>query len=90
MAQKKKPGARGGRSKAAPAGSKRLWLWVPLGVALGAWALWGLMTMGTTSGPVSEQGAAPRGEIGDASRAQLREILRAADEEDETAGAGAR
>lgn len=59
-----------------------IWL-VPAGVVLALWAVWSLATAPREPAAGADPKAAPSGEIGDSSRAALREILRGADGEDD-------
>jgi hypothetical protein len=61
----------------------RMILFLGAGLAIATLVLWSLITAGPTDrGAGGSGGEPPSGEIGDASREQLREILRQADDVD--------
>lgn len=85
------------RKAARGSGRSMIWV-VPVALALAGWAVWSLATTRASSDPASSPSrsslaspqaidrtadeAAPRDEIGEASREALRDILRQADEPD--------
>jgi len=79
---------RGGSAGGGASGFGRmaLWLLVPAGLALAGWVVFAVATAGPSAQADGETGQ-DAGEIGDASREALRDILREADAE-ERADAG--
>jgi len=69
-----------GRGRSKPT---RMILFLAAGLAIATLVLWSLITAGPTApGAPGSGDEAPAGEIGDASREQLRQILRQADDTD--------